>query len=169
MSALRKANQTRQAEWDVDSQITLAYRANELAGEMGEACNVIKKLERERLGIRGSRDTIAHLAEELADVVICADLVAMGRRSEMQTNTGWPAGLATGPEWGAHLAVCVGRLCDIILMEPKRFLTVPCMDVERAARGAAVHYGIDLDAAVVAKFNATSEKVGLKTRMEAES
>jgi NTP pyrophosphatase (non-canonical NTP hydrolase) len=166
-STLREANLARQAEWDAGNQITRAYRADELAGEMGEACNVIKKLERERMGIRGSHDTVAHLAEELADIVICADLVAMDARSELQTNTGWPAGIVTGDEWGTFLAVCVGRLCNNILFEKKRYLTVPCMDVERAARGAAMHYGIDLDAAVQAKFNATSEKVGLATRLAA--
>lgn len=101
---LRAANAARQAEWDTDNQIDLAYRGNELAGEVGEACNVIKKLERERRGIRGSRDTLEHLAEELADVVICIDLIAM-------------------------------------------------------------QAGIDLDAAVALKFNATSEKVGLQTRL----
>lgn len=76
-TTLRSANQTRQNEWDVNNDITAAYRGNELAGEVGEACNVIKKLERERLGIKGSRDTIEHLAEELADVIICCDLIAM--------------------------------------------------------------------------------------------
>jgi NTP pyrophosphatase (non-canonical NTP hydrolase) len=101
---LRDANAARQREWDKGDQITLSYRGNELAGETGEACNVIKKLERERMGIRGSRDTVEHLAEELADVVICADLIAMAA-------------------------------------------------------------GIDLDAAVAAKFNATSKKVGLRTRL----
>ena len=100
---LRAANDARQKEWDTGNQITLAYRGNELAGEVGEACNVLKKLERERLGIRGSRATKEQLAEELADVVICADLIAMDA-------------------------------------------------------------GIDLDVAVRAKFNATSEKVGLATR-----
>lgn len=73
---LRAANLARQAEWDAGNQLTAAYRGNELAGEVGEACNAIKKLERERLGIRGSRDTIEHLAEELADVLICVDLIA---------------------------------------------------------------------------------------------
>ncbi|MGN6064928.1 MazG-like family protein [Brevundimonas diminuta] len=105
-TSLRAANIARQAEWDPSDKITLTYRLNELAGETGEACNVGKKIERERLGIRGSRDTIEHLAEELGDVVICADLVAMAE-------------------------------------------------------------GIDLEAAVAAKFNATSEKVGLKTRLAA--
>ncbi len=103
-STLRSANEARQKEWDQDNAISLAYRGNELAGEVGEACNVIKKLERERMGIRGSRASISMLAEELADVVICADLIAM-------------------------------------------------------------QAGIDLDAAVEAKFNATSIKVGLNTRL----
>ena len=57
-STLRAANAARQAEWDKDDRITLVFRANELAGEVGEACNIAKKLERERLGIRGSRATV---------------------------------------------------------------------------------------------------------------
>lgn len=77
-NTLRAANAARQAEWDPSDKITLAYRGNEMGGECGEAQNVIKKLERERLGIPGSRATIDQLAEELADVVICADLIAMG-------------------------------------------------------------------------------------------
>jgi len=107
-STLRAANAARQAQWDADDRIGLIYRANELAGEVGEACNVAKKIERERLGIAGSRATVAQLAEELADVAICADLVAMGE-------------------------------------------------------------GIDLDAAVAAKFNATSEKIGLPQRLTAQT
>lgn len=106
LADLRRANVTRQKEWDTLGQLTLAYRGNELAGEVGEACNVIKKLEREKLGINGSRDTVEHLAEELADVIICADLIAM-------------------------------------------------------------QAGINLDAAVIAKFNTSSEKVGLTTRLSA--
>lgn len=104
LRALRNANERRQREWDKAGGIDASYRGNELAGEVGEACNVIKKLERERLGIRGSRATVAQLAEELADVVICVDLIAQ-------------------------------------------------------------HYEVDLGEAVVAKFNATSEKVGLSTRL----
>lgn len=101
---LRQANIARQREWNPGEPLSLTYCTNELAGEVGEACNVAKKLERERLGIRGSRDTVKHFAEELADVVICADL-------------------------------------------------------------AALREGIDLDAAIVEKFNKTSDNVGLKTKM----
>lgn len=74
---LREANLRRQQEWDPNDEITLEYRGNELAGEVGEACNVIKKLARERIGIRGSRATKEQLAEELFDVIICVDLIAM--------------------------------------------------------------------------------------------
>jgi NTP pyrophosphatase (non-canonical NTP hydrolase) len=104
-SKLRYSNVERQHEWDSDNQISLSYRGNELAGETGEACNIIKKLERERLGIKGSRANKEHLAEELADIIICVDLIAM-------------------------------------------------------------HEGIDLEKAVRNKFNATSKKVGLKTRLK---
>lgn len=102
---LRAANAKRQQEWDRDNQITLSYRGTELGGEVGEALNVIKKLERERLGIKGSRATLEDLAEELADVIICCDLIAMAT-------------------------------------------------------------GIDLTEAVEKKFNKTSEKVGLETRLK---
>nr|WP_278434388.1 MazG-like family protein [Brucella anthropi] len=105
MTNLRAANVARDQEWNTGSErVSMTFRATELAGEVGEACNVIKKLERERIGLVGSRDTNEHLAEELADIVICTDLVAMDA-------------------------------------------------------------GIDLDAAIAAKFNATSEKNGLATRL----
>lgn len=76
-AALRDANVARQAEWCPDQLPDLSFRGNELAGEAGEACNIIKKLERERHGWRGSRATTDDLLQELADVVICADLTAI--------------------------------------------------------------------------------------------
>lgn len=74
---LRLANKYRSEEWTCGEAVDLSFRGNELAGETGEACNVLKKLERERRGWRGSRDTVSHAMEELADVVICTDLIAM--------------------------------------------------------------------------------------------
>jgi hypothetical protein len=75
-----------------------------MAVAAGRISNVVKKLERERQGWAGSRETHEHLGEELADAVICIDLLAE-------------------------------------------------------------KYGIDLWAVVVAKFNATSSKLNLKTRL----
>ncbi len=102
---LRVANILREKEWNPAGAITLEYRGNELAGEVGEACNIIKKIARERIGIRGTRATSEQLAEELADVIICVDLIAM-------------------------------------------------------------QVGIDLEKAVVRKFNSTSERYGLNVYME---
>lgn len=104
--ALRAANEEREKLWcaDGDPVPDLLFRAVELGGEVGEALNVVKKLERERHGWRGSRASKEDLASELADVIICADLLASAA-------------------------------------------------------------GIDLAAAVAEKFNATSEKVGLPTRL----
>lgn len=77
LKALREANSTRQDEWEnAKGKLSLSYFGNAIAGEVGEACNVIKKIERERLGLRGSRANISDLAEELADVIIYMDLLA---------------------------------------------------------------------------------------------
>lgn len=77
ISRLQHAHAIRQEEWCPDQKPDLSFRGNEMAGETGEACNVIKKLERERLGWRGSRDTREHLGTELADVIHTAILCAI--------------------------------------------------------------------------------------------
>lgn len=51
---------------------SLMERACELGGEAGEALNAAKKIQRDGM----TNDRLEALAEELADVVICADLVA---------------------------------------------------------------------------------------------
>src|SRR3954469_3879504 len=81
MLALRRANVARDKEWNPDQKCDIAFWGVELAGEVGEACNIIKKLERERLGMRGSRSTVQDLADELGDVIICCDLIACARQS----------------------------------------------------------------------------------------
>jgi NTP pyrophosphatase (non-canonical NTP hydrolase) len=66
---------TRNKVWTND-ETSLLYRAVELAGEVGEAMNVIKKLEREGSGWTGSRAIPEDLSDELGDVIICACLLA---------------------------------------------------------------------------------------------
>ena len=75
--SLRDANVERCKEWEAGIDPGNSFYATELGGECGEVLNVVKKLERERLGMPGSRDTLEHLAEELADVIICVDLLAI--------------------------------------------------------------------------------------------
>lgn len=74
---LRAANILRDREWNPKKLLSLSFRGNELGGEIGEAQNILKKLERERLGLVGSKSSPEALAEELADGHICLDLIAM--------------------------------------------------------------------------------------------
>ena len=104
LSRLREASKLRQLEWDKHKVIDVSFLGCELAGEVGELCNVIKKLERERLGLPGSRATEEDLAAEMADVIIVLDLIA-------------------------------------------------------------ARFDVDLERAVVRKFNATSDKLRLNTKL----
>ncbi|MCH2177834.1 MAG: MazG-like family protein [Mariniblastus sp.] len=75
--SLREANHQRHQEWANGNDLPLSFRGVELAGEVGEACNELKKLERTRLGLVGGKTDLTGLQEELADVLICVDLIAM--------------------------------------------------------------------------------------------
>ncbi len=74
---LRAANQKRHLEWAEGGELSLSFRGVELAGEVGEACNEIKKLERHRIGIVGGKEDVSGLREELSDILISVDLIAM--------------------------------------------------------------------------------------------
>lgn len=78
LQALTTANTARQKEWLAGrAPLSLEFSAVELAGETGEACNEVKKIIRHRNGLAGGKDHTDDLARELADVVICANLVAI--------------------------------------------------------------------------------------------
>lgn len=92
---LRFANVQRNQEWDPDNKISGAFRGLEFSGEVGEfieavqdqlvnlaiktgtICNMTKKMERERLGLKGSRVSLIEIAKEFADAQITLDLLAM--------------------------------------------------------------------------------------------
>jgi NTP pyrophosphatase (non-canonical NTP hydrolase) len=76
-------NARRALRWHSDGvEWTLGDWGNALAGEAGEACNVIKKIRRVQTGALGRdseqdvEEMKLKLAAELADVVIYADLIA---------------------------------------------------------------------------------------------
>ena len=77
---LRASSEARQQHWGGADQIDISFRAIELGGEVGELLNLIKKLIRLRKSITGTKETeedlLKAIAEELADVVISADLLA---------------------------------------------------------------------------------------------
>jgi len=81
LTVLRNGNLARHIEWTGGAALPLSFRGVELSGEAGEAANVIKKIERVRLGIARQGEDVAalieHLATELADVIISSDLIAM--------------------------------------------------------------------------------------------
>jgi NTP pyrophosphatase (non-canonical NTP hydrolase) len=165
---LRAANTARQAEWDTGGNIDLSYAGNELAGEVSEAIA--------EAVIDGGPD-ISDLSNELADVVICCDLIAMrvGFDPELSAD---PVDLEdkTAQRWVNELGADLQLVCNTIKkLERERHgmpgsratladLEVGLWNVGFSAYAIADCYGIDLDAAVARKFNATSEKVGLKTR-----
>lgn len=160
-STLREANVARQAEWDPGSHASnIEWRVTELGGELGELCNILKKLHRERCGMPGSRATQQQLTEELADVVICLDLLAMEKGIDQLDPIHFTQDeVRPLTEIGCRLLAQMGRVAenfrDIISM---RSLLGHCRSIARRE-------GIDLEMAVMAKFNQTSEKVGLNTRL----
>lgn len=54
----------------------MLFCAVELGGEVGEILNVVKKLEREKLGMAGSRASLDDLKDEVGDGIICLFLLA---------------------------------------------------------------------------------------------
>lgn len=107
---LRETNLVRCARWHKGGvqDWSLSDWAVATAGELGEACNVVKKLNRERDGLVGNDKSLddlrAQLADEIADTAIYLDLMA-------------------------------------------------------------AREGIDLDAAIISKYNRTSEKNGFPDRL----
>jgi NTP pyrophosphatase (non-canonical NTP hydrolase) len=77
LEGLRTANARRATLWHNGRLVPLEFYMMELAGECGEACNAVKKLCRAEMGIAGGDSDVSKVADELADVVICADLAAM--------------------------------------------------------------------------------------------
>lgn len=70
LHGLQHAVDSRAAHIDPENKLGALFFATELGGECGEALNKVKKLERERLGIAGSRTTTGELGCELADTII---------------------------------------------------------------------------------------------------
>ena len=80
---LRRENVSRKVRWHGEAdEWSGADWGNAMAGECGEACNVIKKLRRHETHTGTTYNTppedelIEQLAHEIADVVIYADLLA---------------------------------------------------------------------------------------------
>lgn len=86
---LRKANSTRCVRWHKGGieEWSVTDWATAVTGELGEACNAIKKLRRIECGAQNINDpdrqltevsqAVASIGEELADTLIYLDLLAL--------------------------------------------------------------------------------------------
>ena len=69
-------NRSRCKAWRGEAD-SLHHHLIGLAGEFGEVCNAVKKLQRKQAGKKGGEDIcLEDVADELADVLIYLDLVA---------------------------------------------------------------------------------------------
>lgn len=151
-----------------------------VGGEVGEALNVVKKLNRERDGIVGNSkqaaELIADLGDELADAVIYLDLTLASQKlsaigfvdtfDDLRFGAALEAddpGPLEASRTGRRLLSDLGRLAE---MAESDLAYNSAVRVLWALDEIAYCYRIDLGAAVVRKFNATSEKHGMPHRLE---
>lgn len=159
--------------------------SNAMAGEMGETCNVVKKLRRIDVGLPGSKDPelhvlLADLGEEIADTLVYLDLVRAFHGIKPPAGSFHDLTLSlqpksrTGAFWANQCIVQVGRVCQQVAEAETAGEFTPVheailrvrLDLTNETIGAlASFYDIDLSAAVTGKFNAVSEREGFPHRL----
>lgn len=88
---LSRESKSRAIKWQGSiSNWTLSEWAIALVGEVGEACNIIKKLNRDRDGVTGNKgiskeELQVALAEELADAMIYLDLLCTAADIDLES------------------------------------------------------------------------------------
>lgn len=85
---LSKANIKRADVWKTEGgPMGIEFNILELAGEVGELCNGYKKFLRHKnnmIGGKSLEEILENIKEELADVVICANLVAIAMNINLE-------------------------------------------------------------------------------------
>lgn len=177
---LRDANEARGIEWSNGAKDGPLFYAVELFGEAGELANVVKKLERERLGMVGSRASEKDLADELADFVICLDLLAISYGLGTLPFACNPASEITTP---LFRVVSLGRICGHIMAAVQtdeitkacgrtadgRELRLALAEAGGEAFALARQCDVAIRDAVISKFNETSAKYGLTTVLSVDA
>ncbi len=172
------------------SDWSLAEWTNAVAGEVGEACNLAKKLQRGDFGpfaSPGYNATCGELAHELADVVIYADIacfraggslreeIAKMRHLELQDRKSNNIAEMTN-----RIASKIGSACEIADGLTRGDLGAPGSEhytnacrvlirwlaaVALTAESASEVAGRSLNAAIIEKFNIVSDRVGCEVRL----
>lgn len=160
---LREANQLRNQLWDLENKLTPDFFFRELVGEIGELFNVVKKLDRAEAGIRGSTATIQDFSDELADSVICADLLLLSKGGPHLTLHP----VRHGKDAFRDIVKCLGLIAHEMNCAPGSVnFTLVMNDLTAALKRLADDYVVDLRIAVPLKYNKTSNKYGLPIHME---
>lgn len=90
LQQLKKANKDRQDDWAKNNpngnikEWDLPRWGNAVAGETGEMCNIIKKIDRGNMSLEKEEDR-KKLADEIADIVCYLDLLAQKAGIDMGT------------------------------------------------------------------------------------
>jgi hypothetical protein len=174
-STLRAANDAREVEWDTGGLLDGSFYSNELAGEVGEAIDAARLLAAYDSDV-SLEQRAQEVRDELADVTICIDLLAkkFGLGQIPIVYTPRPDDLN---EALLDVAVAAGRVCNVAKkLERERLGLVGSRAFVESLESnlfflavnvgqVAVFFDIDLVAATAAKFNKTSEKIGVATRL----
>lgn len=175
LASLREANEVRGIEWSNGAEDGGLFYAIELIGEIGELANVIKKLERERLGMVGSRASKQDLIDELGDAYICVDLLAIayGRRELTLLNV---VNAGSALEHTVSLGRTLGDLMGNVLDAEGGMAAELQWSFDHNLELALYHInaiakqsGVNLRDAIIGKFNKTSDKYGLQTRLHRDA
>lgn len=185
---LRIANATRCLRWHKTGldEWSLADWCVAVGGEVGEALNVVKKLNRDRDGQPGNTKSRAELmvdlGDELADIVIYLDILVAaggdGRLGVLFARSGFaelrqatidefpdPTMLSTS-EWATGMLELSGGLANVVLVNPEHIGGAADI-LLNSVDAVAYSWGIDLGVAVARKFDATSERYGFPERLAA--
>ncbi|WP_412550563.1 MazG-like family protein [Shimia sp. MIT910701] len=176
---LRAANIARQEEWPGNDKADPAFRALEVADEVGEVMGAVKKWLRAQRDIAGTTLTLEDVADEIGDTYVSLDLFM--HALALPPLPGIMPGALDDEIKASDLAleayVSAGHIVDSFLRyehsetnnerEARRFdVRDDCLNLIIGIESLASYLGIDTNTAVVAKFNKTSEKYGMATRME---
>lgn len=185
---LRAANIARDIEWTGGRPVSYTFRAAELHGEcaeVGELFLLAPSEEHPAETEPGAISWLGRLTEEIADGLITVDLTGMklgfpGIPHEEDVDEHFVQHYGGKPtaELLAILGIRTGSICNTLKKLEREALGwvgsrakpddawPPLFEVHCILREFARRYGINPTRAVRAKFNRTSEKNGLATRIE---
>lgn len=162
---LREANTARAAQYPSKVKMDKAFFLLAIAGEVGELCNFIKKQ------LRDERDYSTEIAKELADIAIYVDLLDKNLWG-LESGEGVLMSQAPSPfgdtliEKALFIAETVGGVLIYNDEETSQILRWQVNNLYPAVEGLAEFLNIDLEKAIIDKFNEVSDRIGVDVKMQ---